>query len=78
MQKTSYLAIYSIQTNMLSATVKEDECLVMLNSGKTLSIRCPNERDANDVCNSLHFYPPLEERRNNSIDMQFEMSFDIW
>lgn len=78
MQKTNLLAIYSVQSNMLSATVKEDECLVMLINGKTLSIRCPDERRANDVCNTLHFYPAIDNKRNNSRDMQFEMVFDIW
>jgi hypothetical protein len=78
MQRTNLLAVYSIQTNMLSATVKEEVCSVMLNSGKTLSIRCPDKRSAGDVCDTLHFYPPIDKDRNNSKTMSFEMEFDVW
>lgn len=72
--KTNLLPIYSIQSNMLSAVINtknNKECLVLLNSGKTLIIATPTDRDAIDIHDYLHFYPVFENRANNSKKTRF-------
>ena len=81
MQKTNLLAIYSIQTNMLSAIIDQEEknrVIVLLTSGRELIITCPDSRDANDILNSLHFYPVFKARYNNSIEKDFYFTLAIY
>jgi hypothetical protein len=80
MQKTNLLAVYSIQTNMLSAIInqeKTDEVCVLLNNGKILRITCPTDRDASHIFNTLHFYPVFQSRSNNSIEKDFNFTLEI-
>ncbi len=80
MQRTNLLAVYSIQTNMLSAIINPEndtECLVLLNTGKTLKVKTDYRSDANEILNTLHFYPVFENRDNNSIEKNFYFTLEI-
>lgn len=70
--KTKELAIFSIQANMLGAVVEDKTCKVLLANGGTLSIKCPESKDARDVINTLLYYPITRGRDNNAKDFGFE------
>lgn len=73
--KTSELAIYSIQANMLGAVVikgNDNTCKVLLANGKHLLIKCPTKKNATDIKNTLLQYPITEGRDNNAKDFDFE------
>ena len=75
--KTKELAIFSIQSNMLGCTIngKDDtDCLVLLSNGKYLTIECDTSRNANDIKNSLLYYPITEGRDNNAREFEFEFT----
>lgn len=78
--ETNLLAIYSIQSNMLSAIINpenEKECLVLLNTGRTLIISTLTDRNAIEIHDALHFYPPFENRNNNSLKTSFYFKMNI-
>ena len=77
MQKTNLLAVYSIQTNMLSAIKENNRVIILLNSGKELIITCTSERESSDILNTLHFYPVFQSRSNNSVEKDYQFTLEI-
>lgn len=78
--KTNLLPIYSLQTNMLSAVINENngkEVLVLLSNGQELKICCPTDYNANHIHNALHFYSVFEKRNNNSHEFDFYFTMYI-
>jgi hypothetical protein len=78
MRKTKLLAIYSIQMNMLNCIVINNRCEILLTSGKTLHISCPNEDMAKEVYKKLHWCSPANSKNSTSEVMGFEMEFSVW
>ena len=69
--KTKDLAVWSIQSNMVGATVTESTCDVLLANVDHLIFKCEDWQAAGDIYNTLMFYP-ISGRVNNAIVMGFK------
>ena len=77
-QVTNLLPVFSIQVNMLSAVIKPDysEVLVLLTSGKVLKIT-GEKRTVKDAHDILHFSPVFDKNRNNSFQLDSEITLEV-
>lgn len=74
--KTNELAIFGIQSNMLGVTVEGENCNILLASGNYLVIKCPTTKNANEIKNTLLYYPITEGRDNNAKEFEFVFELD--
>jgi hypothetical protein len=73
---TKQLLVYSIQSNMVAATVVKTKVNVLLSSGKMMDILCEKQEEAEQVWNILCYYSPGLDR-NNAFDLKFDVKIRI-
>lgn len=74
--KTTELAVYSIQCNMLGAVKEGNEVKVLLNNGDHLIITCEKDVQAFEIKNTLLYFSP-SNRDNNAKDFIGRFSFTL-
>ena len=72
---TNELNIHALSTNGLAVIVVSNFCKVLLLNGKTLLIVCNNQAQAEEVKNSILYYPVNKD--NACIEMEFTMLFQL-
>ena len=74
------LAVHGIQTNMLNCMINPfhtNECLILLNTGKTLIIKCEKDSQANEIFIALNTSFIFESKKINALKLDFDFVLEI-
>lgn len=63
---------------MLGAERDGNTCKVLLANGNFLLIKCPTDKDANDIKNTLLYYGSNGLEENNAKDFSFEFTLKYY
>jgi len=68
---TSELNITAYQRNAIAVNTLLNACRIVLNTGITVHIICPDSRDAGNIKDTILYYPTENENSGKNFDFEF-------
>ena len=72
--KTKEVGKTALQMNGVAFTVRENSVFVLLLNGNTVKIECPDKETANEVKNTLMYYPLNSENSGHEFKKEVKIS----